>query len=492
MDPVDWIAVQCFPHVLERFNMSKYDIDIEGYRRGDLRILIEDWNGPGAELGEEVNNSKIKMSLEGWIDDPEVGPLGDIYEGYADSIYSFKPARINVVLNDGDHEWPFQIPSEVEGDFPSVRGVGRIYAEEEHALYESLDGVAIFYLSVPQDYWDVLLQSLQITHARKRFQSWNIDYLIPETSLNTDERDGWFGWESSKLRGVRPRHFDTTKTMVLGVFDFDFFNTILPIRQIDTIQKIKPLSTSGKETERVRIKITTLTKQFSSYSGQEEYRKLKGYMARNSQYSSFPNKYVGEAEVELKLHDEDSALWIAESEEDADKREDGFRHGYYQYFTDCEDEEEAKERGKLSLTIYVNQLQLDKYFENILGNLVFLEVTLDLVDWKGSNSGTVYHYSLTEISDTDLFERFPVQELGQSISESIPKALSREELLEIKRSVEQLSKDVTYGQEEIESTLRTSLQTIKATDQLRYDLNKKFRILLGLIVLIILIQILSN
>lgn len=488
MDPIDWTAVRYFPHLFERFSMSKYDIDIEGYRWGDLRILVEDWYGPGAELGEDVNNSKIKMSLKGWLDDPEVGALGDLYEGCADSIYSFKPVRINVVLNDGDHEWPFQIPSEVAGDFPSVRGVGWIYAEEEHALYESLDGVAVFYLSVPQDYWDVLLQSLQITHARKRYQSWKIDYLIPETSLNADERDAWFGWESSKERGVRPRHFDTTKTMVLGVFDFDFFNTILPIRQIDTIQKIKPLSTSGKETERVRIKITTLTKQFSSYS-EQEYRKLKGSY---SQYSSFPTKHVGEAEVELKLYYEDSALWIAKSEEDADNREDGFRHGYYQYFTDCEDEDEAKEHGNLSLTIYVNQFQLDKYFEKILGNLVFLEVTLDLVDWKGSNSGTVYNYSLTEISDTDLFERFPVQEVGQRISESIPKALSREELLEIKRSVEQLSKDVTYGQEEIESKLHTSLQTIKATDQLRYDLNKKFRILLGLIVLIILIQILSN
>jgi hypothetical protein len=477
--------------MFEYFDMSKYDIDIEGYRCGYLTILIEDWNGPFAELGEQVNNSNIRMSLKGWIDDPEVGPMGDIDEGHADSIYSFKTARINVVLNE-ERKWPFQIPSEVAENLPSVRGVGEIYAEEEHALHESLDGIAIFYLSVPQDYWDVLLQGLQITHARKRFQSWEIHYLIPETSLKPDEKDSWFGW-GSKWGRVRPRHFDTKKTMVLGVFSFGFSNTILPIEQVDKIQKIKSLSTSGKETERVRIKITTLAKQFSSYSGQVEYRKLKGNIDRNSQKPFSTPKYVGEAEVELKLHDENDALWLAESEEeDADKREDGFRHGYYTYFTDCEDKGEAIEHGRLSLTIYVNQFQLDKYFEKIKGNLVFLEVTLDLVDWEDSSSGIVYNYSLTEISDTDSFERFPVQAVGQSISESIPKALSREELLEIKQSVEQLSKDVTHRQDEIESTLRNLLQTTRAADELRYDLKKKFRILLALIVLTVLIQIFSN
>jgi hypothetical protein len=476
--------------MFEYFDMSKYDIDIEGYRCGDLRILIEDWNGPFAELGEQVNNSNIRMSLKGWIDDPEVNPMGDIYEGHADSIYSFKPVRINVVLNE-ERKWPFQIPSEVAENLPSVRGVGKIYAEEEHALHESLDEIAIFYLSVPQDYWDVLLQGLQITHARKRFQSWEIRYLIPETSLNPDEKDSWFGW-GSKWGRVRPRHFDTTKTMVLGVFSFGFSNTILPIEQVDKIPNIKPLSTTGKETERVRIKITTLVKQFSSYSGQVEYRKLKGKIGRNSKNPFSAPKYVGEAEVELELHDENNTLWLPESEKDTDKKEDGFKHGYYQYFTDREGEGEAKEHGNLSLTIYVNQFQLDKYFEKIRGNLVFLEVTLDLVDWEGSSSGIVYNYSLTEISDTDSFERFPIQEVGQSISESVPKALSREELLEIKQSVEQLSKDVINKQDEIESTLRNLLQTTRAADELRYDLNKKFRILLALIVLTVLIQIFSN
>jgi len=242
----------------------------------------------------------------------------------------------------------------------------------------------------------------------------------------------------------------------------------------------------------VRIKITTLVKRFSSYSGQVEYRKLKGNIARDSQNPFSAPKYVGEAEVDLEVHDENDALWLAESEEDTDKKEEGFRHGYYQYFTDREGEGESTEHGNLSLTIYVNQFQLDKYFEKIQGNLVFLEVTLDLVDWKGSSSGTVYHYSLTEISDTDSFERFPVQAVGQNISESIPKALSREELLEIKQSIEQLSKDVIHRQAEIESTLRESLQTIRAAYELRYDLNKKFRILMGLVVLIILIQIFSN
>lgn len=207
--------------------MSYCDPDLAGFRQGNIRVLIDDWFGPRSEtsIGSNVPNTSI--ALQGWIDDPEVGPLGDIEEGHADSLYSYKKCRINFSLNDDEQTWSFEMPSGVKSDFPSIRGVGEIYGKDDHALHENLNGVAIFYLSAPQNCWDVLMQCLHLAHAQNRLQAWNFTYLISETDLDPHEKENWGGWGVSKILGVRPRHFDATQTVTLGITAFEFANTVL-------------------------------------------------------------------------------------------------------------------------------------------------------------------------------------------------------------------------------------------------------------------------
>jgi|OM-RGC.v1.014916323 hypothetical protein len=207
--------------------MSFSDLDIAGFRKGKIRILINDWIGPrsGLDVGSQVCNPEI--ALRGWIDDPYIGPLGDIEEGCPDSIYSFKKSRINISLVDHERDWSFEIPSGVVGDFSPIRGVCEIHGGDDHSMHNSLDGVAIFYLAVQKNCWDVLMQCLLFANLQNRLHSWDFTYLIRETDLNPSEKDTWDGWGSSRIRGVRPKHFDTTQIINLGIIGFDFGNTRL-------------------------------------------------------------------------------------------------------------------------------------------------------------------------------------------------------------------------------------------------------------------------
>jgi len=207
--------------------MSFSDLDIAGFRRGEMRILINDWFGPKSGFNDRSELSHTTISLQGWIDDPEVGPLGDIEEGYPDSIYSFKKSRINISLSDHERNWSFEIPRELASNAPPIRGVCEIYGEDDHALYETLNGVAIFYLTVQKNSWDALMQCLHFAHLQNRLHAWNFNYLIRETDLNPSEKDTWDGWGSARIRGVRPKHFNITQTVNLGIVGFDFGNTVL-------------------------------------------------------------------------------------------------------------------------------------------------------------------------------------------------------------------------------------------------------------------------
>ena len=63
----------------------------------EIRAYIDEYHPPSLDFSLDEGVAR-EMRLEGHVDDPYQGPMGDIFENEAGSKFSWAPIRINLYI----------------------------------------------------------------------------------------------------------------------------------------------------------------------------------------------------------------------------------------------------------------------------------------------------------------------------------------------------------------------------------------------------------
>ena len=245
------------------------------HKASDITIYINNYH-PSSYSYSQDEGVVRELRMEGHVDDPGVGPLGDIYEHERNSDFSWAPTKVYIHLDNSN----YKKLSERFGE----AAIGTIYVRKnvEKKTF-TLDGKE--YVDHPIRVWlalpPELFEAVEKTLKNNR-EAGKLGMLKLKTKVTKNQVVGSFAdWDTEWVR-LKVEHWDVSKKkgLELGVFEFSFGQTILDddISEFKE-RRIKTISTEGVTTTG-HVRILKHQLSFDTARGAFENVNIEGEMQK--------------------------------------------------------------------------------------------------------------------------------------------------------------------------------------------------------------------
>ena len=366
------------------------------YKTLDITAFINDYHPSSQSYSMDEGVSR-RMSMEGHIDDPGVGPLGDIYENEKNSGFSRAPITIKMALDSGGH-----FKEAIEELDETAIGIIFIRKNVEVKTFnlegkEYIDHPITVWLALPSKLFSFVEETLKNNKKSGKLGMLQIKARATKDQIIQKNTD----WASSSYLEVKD--LDVSGDFLrLGVFEFVFTKTVLDIDQIQQ-KRVKTISSEGETTER-NIALLQNSISFDTSRGIYKQINIEGETTKH------PNHYESES---IKVSVELEEFWEISEDPLLNYRElpEKSIYGRYSY---------SHDNNYLSLSLAYHPEDFDDQIKPLLLRSALIHVWLqvrfaDMLNFDADQQGNIISFSI----NSQNVEEIILEENEQEVMEKL-------------------------------------------------------------------------
>ena len=373
--------------------MGKANND-EEYKTSKITVYINNYH-PSRHTYSQDEGSARELSMEGHVDDPGVGPLGDIYENERNSDFSWAPTRVNMHLDNSNYK-------ELSERFGKT-AIGTIYIRKNVEVKtfnfdgkEHIDHPIIVWLALPPKLFDAVEKTLKNNKEAGKLGILQLKAKVKKNQVVENFTD----WDSEWIPvSVKDWDVSKEKNLELGVFEFSFGQTILDSEQSETSERrVKTLGTKG-ETTTGQVKLFKYEWSFDTARGAYKSINIEGKMQK---FPRIPGhwKGLGAESDYVDVYIEFEEFWYFSEDAWPNKDELPAKSIYGQYSY-------SHENNNLYLTLACHPKDFDSQIKPLLlrADLKYIWFTIqfaETLNFEAQQNGAIISFSINSLKEEEL------------------------------------------------------------------------------------------